>query len=176
MRSSTAPARAKSRPRRPSEIAVTARRDGERVRVEVADHGPGIPAADRERAIDRFVRLEGARSRPGSGLGLSLAAAVMRMHGGESGSKTTRPASRSSSPCRRPPGAFPPARRGAGMSLSLADRLRDAPRLAAPPKRAAASRRCSASPKAAALIAPVARRACAICCSASPIIRPICGG
>ncbi|MGD0764122.1 MAG: ATP-binding protein [Roseiarcus sp.] len=66
-----------------SEIAVTARRDGERVRIEVADHGPGIPAADRARAIDRFVRLEGARSRPGSGLGLSLAAAVMRMHGGE---------------------------------------------------------------------------------------------
>lgn len=66
-----------------SEIAVTARRDGESVRVEVADHGPGIPAADRERAIHRFVRLEGARSRPGSGLGLSLAAAVMRMHGGE---------------------------------------------------------------------------------------------
>jgi len=66
-----------------SAIAVTARRDGERVRVEVADHGPGIPVGDRERAIHRFVRLEGARSRPGSGLGLSLAAAVMRMHGGE---------------------------------------------------------------------------------------------
>jgi signal transduction histidine kinase len=65
-----------------SEIAVIARRDGETVRIEVADHGPGIPAADRARAIDRFVRLEGARSRPGSGLGLSLAAAVMRLHGG----------------------------------------------------------------------------------------------
>ena len=50
--------------------------------IEVADRGPGIPAADRARAFDRFVRLEGARSRPGSGLGLSLAAAVMRMHGG----------------------------------------------------------------------------------------------
>ncbi len=65
-----------------SEIAVIARRDGETVRIEVADHGPGIPAADRARAIHRFVRLEGARSRPGFGLGLSLAAAVMRMHGG----------------------------------------------------------------------------------------------
>jgi signal transduction histidine kinase len=65
------------------EITVTARRDGAGVRIEVADHGPGIPAADRARAIHRFVRLEGARSRPGSGLGLSLAAAVMRMHGGE---------------------------------------------------------------------------------------------
>ena len=49
--------------------------------IEVADHGPGIPAAERARAIHRFVRLEGARSRPGYGLGLSLAAAVARMHG-----------------------------------------------------------------------------------------------
>ena len=32
--------------------------------------------------LDRFVRLEGSRSRPGSGLGLSLAAAMARMHGG----------------------------------------------------------------------------------------------
>ena len=65
-----------------TEVAVTARRDGATVTIEVADHGPGIPAADRARAVDRFVRLEGARSRPGSGLGLSLAAAVARMHGG----------------------------------------------------------------------------------------------
>jgi hypothetical protein len=50
--------------------------------VVVADHGPGIPAADRERALRRFVRLEESRSRPGSGLGLSLAAAVARLHGG----------------------------------------------------------------------------------------------
>ena len=48
----------------------------------MADHGPGIAAADRARVLDRFVRLEGSRSRPGSGLGLSLAAAVARMHGG----------------------------------------------------------------------------------------------
>jgi signal transduction histidine kinase len=69
-------------PGRRSEIAVTARRNGEAVAIEVADHGPGIPAAERARAIHRFVRLEGARSRPGYGLGLSLAAAVARMHGG----------------------------------------------------------------------------------------------
>jgi signal transduction histidine kinase len=48
----------------------------------VADRGPGIPAADRERALKRFVRLEASRSQPGSGLGLSLAAAVARLHGG----------------------------------------------------------------------------------------------
>ena len=64
------------------EIVVSAKRDGDAVAIEVSDHGPGIPGADRSRAVQRFVRLEGARSRPGFGLGLSLAAAVIRMHGG----------------------------------------------------------------------------------------------
>ncbi len=39
--------------------------------------------ADRGRVVERFVRLEQSRSEPGSGLGLSLAAAVARLHGGE---------------------------------------------------------------------------------------------
>ena len=38
--------------------------------------------SDRERVLDRFVRLEASRSEPGSGLGLSLVAAVARLHGG----------------------------------------------------------------------------------------------
>ncbi len=67
---------------RRNEITVEARREGEKVTIEVADHGPGVDEADRQRVLDRFVRLESARSRPGSGLGLSLAAAVARMHGG----------------------------------------------------------------------------------------------
>ena len=45
--------------------------------------GPGIPPQDRDRVFKRFVRLEASRSQPGSGLGLSLAAAVARLHGGE---------------------------------------------------------------------------------------------
>ena len=64
------------------EIVIRVRRAGGLVELTVADHGPGIAAADRARVLDRFVRLEGSRSRPGSGLGLSLAAAVARMHGG----------------------------------------------------------------------------------------------
>jgi signal transduction histidine kinase len=51
--------------------------------ILVADHGPGIPPDDRERVFKRFVRLEASRSLPGSGLGLSLAAAVARLHGGK---------------------------------------------------------------------------------------------
>ena len=48
----------------------------------MADHGPGIPEADRGRVFDRFVRLDASRSKPGFGLGLSLAAGVVRLHGG----------------------------------------------------------------------------------------------
>ncbi|NOT42429.1 MAG: sensor histidine kinase, partial [Alphaproteobacteria bacterium] len=46
----------------------------------VRDTGPGIPEADRERVLDRSVRLERSRNTPGSGLGLSLVSAVARMH------------------------------------------------------------------------------------------------
>jgi signal transduction histidine kinase len=54
-----------------------------RVLIEVADNGPGIPEADRKRAVERFVRLDDSRSEEGSGLGLSLVAAVARLHKGE---------------------------------------------------------------------------------------------
>jgi signal transduction histidine kinase len=57
-------------------------REAKAVRLVVTDNGPGIPAEDRERATERFVRLEASRSQPGSGLGLSLAKAVMTFHGG----------------------------------------------------------------------------------------------
>ncbi|TVR11357.1 MAG: sensor histidine kinase [Salinarimonadaceae bacterium] len=66
----------------PDTIAVSARREGERVLIDVTDHGPGIPEADLERAQERFVRLESARTRPGFGLGLSLVAGVARLHDG----------------------------------------------------------------------------------------------
>ena len=54
------------------------------MRVTIADEGPGIPAADRERALQPFVRLEPSRNNEtgGFGLGLSIADAVIRGHGG----------------------------------------------------------------------------------------------
>jgi signal transduction histidine kinase len=64
------------------EVVVSVHGDARTVEIAVADRGAGIPAGDRERVLDRFVRLEDSRSRPGSGLGLSLAAAVARLHGG----------------------------------------------------------------------------------------------
>jgi hypothetical protein len=67
----------------PAEIVVKAGNEGERISLSVADRGPGIAEADRGRVVERFVRLEQSRSEPGSGLGLSLASAVARLHGGE---------------------------------------------------------------------------------------------
>jgi signal transduction histidine kinase len=52
------------------------------VLLSVADHGAGIPAAMRDEVIKRFVRLDESRSKPGTGLGLSLVEAVMEMHHG----------------------------------------------------------------------------------------------
>ena len=66
-----------------AEIVVKAAAQGERIVLTVEDRGPGIAEADRGRVVERFVRLEQSRSQPGSGLGLSLASAVARLHGGE---------------------------------------------------------------------------------------------
>lgn len=64
-------------------VTLSAKRRGAMVEIAVADRGPGIATADRGRVTDRFVRLENSRSLPGSGLGLSLVAAVCRLHNGE---------------------------------------------------------------------------------------------
>jgi signal transduction histidine kinase len=64
-------------------IEVAVSRAGEGASLRVADNGPGVPEAERERLFDRFYRLERSRSTPGSGLGLALVAAVARLHGAE---------------------------------------------------------------------------------------------
>ena len=56
--------------------------DGVFYDIAVRDCGPGIAAADRERAMARFVRLEPSRHLPGSGIGLSLVQAIAQVHGG----------------------------------------------------------------------------------------------
>ena len=66
----------------PPVVCVTARREDGAVLLAVADQGEGIPEADRGRVLERFVRLETARTRPGFGLGLSLVNAVARLHQG----------------------------------------------------------------------------------------------
>ena len=49
--------------------------------ISIADDGPGIPAGEHEHVFKRFYRLEASRYTPGNGLGLSLVAAVARLHG-----------------------------------------------------------------------------------------------
>ena len=50
------------------------------VQVQVRDNGPGIPEHEREAVLRRFYRSERSRHTPGNGLGLSLVAAVARLH------------------------------------------------------------------------------------------------
>jgi signal transduction histidine kinase len=59
--------------------------------LEVADQGPGIPEADRQSVLDRFVRLEPSRTTPGNGLGLSLVRAIARRHDGSVTLEDNRP-------------------------------------------------------------------------------------
>ena len=63
-------------------VRITLSAIGDQAEIAVADNGPGIPEAQRARVLKRFVRLEESRSQPGSGLGLSLVAAVAQLHGG----------------------------------------------------------------------------------------------
>jgi len=64
-------------------VRVSITQDNGEISLKVADNGPGIPdQSDRDRATERFVRLEQSRSQPGSGLGLSLVKAVIKFHGG----------------------------------------------------------------------------------------------
>ncbi|GAA1526222.1 HAMP domain-containing sensor histidine kinase [Streptomyces albidochromogenes] len=65
-------------------VEVSVRRERGAVVLGVADDGAGVPAAERERIFERFVRLDDARSRDdgGAGLGLAIARDVARRHGG----------------------------------------------------------------------------------------------
>ena len=65
-----------------SEVRLSLQDDGAGLRLALGDAGPGIPAAQRDEATQRFVRLDASRAGDGSGLGLSLAAAIAAHHGG----------------------------------------------------------------------------------------------
>ena len=101
------------------DVVIAAERIGGSIVLTIADRGPGIAPADRARVLDRFVRLEGSRSRPGSGLGLSLAAAVARMHGGSVELQDNEPGLRVRLTL---PAADPPALPAAPADLVMNDR------------------------------------------------------
>lgn len=65
------------------EVVITTTDDPAQATITVADDGPGIPPDERDRVVERFVRLDNARTLPGGGLGLTMVRAVARLHGGD---------------------------------------------------------------------------------------------
>jgi two-component system sensor histidine kinase KdpD len=65
-----------------SPITVRGATDGAHLELAIVDHGPGIPAADRHRVFDEFVRLRAPTDGPGTGLGLAIVRALVNASGG----------------------------------------------------------------------------------------------
>jgi signal transduction histidine kinase len=63
-------------------VRAQARQERDTVSIVVQDDGPGIPAAERSRVVERFYRLDQSRSLPGNGLGLSIVTAIASLHWG----------------------------------------------------------------------------------------------
>jgi signal transduction histidine kinase len=72
-------------------VTVTVGRGDGRGEISVADDGPGIPVHERQHVFKRFYRLERSRRTEGNGLGLSLVAAVARLHGANIDMEDTAP-------------------------------------------------------------------------------------
>jgi signal transduction histidine kinase len=64
-------------------VSVSSTVDGDHAVVTVRDNGPGVPAAQRDKVVERFYRLDQSRAVPGNGLGLSIVQAIATSHGGE---------------------------------------------------------------------------------------------
>ena len=99
-------------------VAVTASEAG--AVISVTDDGPGIPPHEVEHVFKRFYRLERSRRTPGNGLGLSLVAAVARLHG-------ARIALLDAAPGLQVRLQFPPAAAPAREAAALPDAAESAP-------------------------------------------------
>ena len=71
-------------------VRLDATREGDRVALRVTDSGPGFPGDFLDHAFERFTRGDAGRTEPGAGLGLAIAAAVARAHGGEATARNLR--------------------------------------------------------------------------------------
>jgi signal transduction histidine kinase len=73
------------------QISLTARLDGERVEIAIADNGTGIPLEDQAHIFERFYRVHKHRARDagGTGLGLSIVKNIVLAHGGEISLRST---------------------------------------------------------------------------------------
>lgn len=107
-----------------SKITLSGSCDDQAVVASVSDDGPGIAAEDRDRIFERFVRLEGSRSTPGHGLGLSLVRAIADAHGAKIELRDNAPglAVALIFPKRRSRRQEPPVRAAGQSSTEHADR------------------------------------------------------
>ena len=76
---------------RPPVLTLRLVQKGGEARLSVSDNGPGVPATERERVQQRFARLDASRTTEGTGLGLALVRAVVRLHGGTLSLSDTEP-------------------------------------------------------------------------------------
>jgi signal transduction histidine kinase len=81
-------------------VRISLAEDPAEPRIVVQDSGPGIPAGEREAVLQRFYRGERNRHKPGSGLGLSVVAAIVRLHGFELVLEDAAPGVRATIVCR----------------------------------------------------------------------------
>jgi signal transduction histidine kinase len=91
------------------------------VDVSVADSGPGIPAEERPRVVERFVRLEASRNSPGTGLGLALVQAVAHFHNAELLLEDNAPGLRATLRFRRPATRLTPPATDSAPSRAAAE-------------------------------------------------------
>lgn len=76
---------------KPLELTLSVTESEQLACVSVADNGPGIASVDHQRALERFIRLEQDRSKPGVGLGLPMVAATAKLHNGALNLEDNRP-------------------------------------------------------------------------------------
>src|SRR6185312_15323108 len=62
-------------------VEIRLARLGQGVRIEIVDDGPGVPPSERSSVLQRFYRSARDQATPGSGIGLSIVAAIVRLHG-----------------------------------------------------------------------------------------------
>lgn len=66
-------------------IEISAGLEGDHVRVDVSDRGPGVPSAEKQAVFEKFFRSAASQGRSGAGLGLAICRGIVQLHGGTIG-------------------------------------------------------------------------------------------
>jgi signal transduction histidine kinase len=114
-------------------VEVRARAEGV-VEIAIADNGPGIPDAEKPKVLTRFYRGDASRGTPGVGLGLTLVAAVAKLHGGQLELKDNDPGLRAQMVI--PPGVVPSGRGAPQTESAREEKPASAPEIGLAPAKA----------------------------------------